>query len=257
MTPAERIAQLTAARAGGAITLPRRPVARAQTPHEDSSPVDPVAWRSLPETWRTVADDWQNRDSRGRAINIETRIAAWAVARCLGQDWHAEPTDMDNRNRINIIHRDGYGFGFGRTWNDIGRFRITPLRRYRRDEGPPAEITVAAARSFGAIAADIQRRMIDAGLKEAHDKDVHAEQVRRDELAARFAALSAVAKSCGGRFLRRQLWQSDGYPMLEIPGGSAAWSYGDCVRFEVDLTPEQAVEVGRVLRRIRSNGCDK
>jgi hypothetical protein len=247
----ERIAQLMAERAGGAITLPRRPVVRARTHYLEPKPTDPVAGRSLPETWRQITDDFANMDHRQRAIKLETRIAAWAIARCLGVKWHAEPPDWGNRNRINIVHRDGFGFSLMRVWNDPGRFRIVPLRRYRRDEELPAEISVSAARTFGAIAADIRRRMVDAGLKDSHDKDVNAENARRAEVAARFAALSAVARATGGRFLRRQRWQSDGYPAIEVPGGTASWSYGDCIRFEIDLTPAQAEEVGQTLREIR------
>jgi hypothetical protein len=259
MTPDERIAELMAERAVGTITPPRRPVVRAQTQCVESKPTDPVAGRSLPEAWRNVADDFANMNRRQRAIKIETRIAAWAIARCLGVKWHAEPPDWGNHNRINIVHRDGFGFSLMRAWNDPGRFRISPLRRYRRDEGPPAEISVSASRTFGAIATDIRRRMIDAGLKDAHDKDVNAERERRAEIAARFAALTIVARAAGGQFLPQQRWQSDGYPAIEIPGGTASWSYGDKVRIEIDLSPKQAIEVGRILKRLRTeaDGYDK
>ena len=182
-------------------------------------------------------------------MSQELRIAAWAVSRCLGSDWRYER--QEGHTRCCIVHSDGYGVAFDRVWNNPGRFRIVPLRRYRRDEGPPAEITVNASHSFGAIAADIQRRMIDAGLKDAHDDDVKTEQERRAEIATRFAALTVLARATGGRFLRRQRWQSDCYPMVEIPGGTASWTYGDKIQIDVDLTTEQAEEVGRTLKRLK------
>jgi hypothetical protein len=255
MTPAERIAQLMAERAVGTISTPRRPIVRARTHYVEPSPVDPVAGRCLPERWRKITDDWNHYEPRRLAIKVETKIAAWAIARCLGTDWRYEPDG--NRECFKLIHRNGYGMHFRRLWQDVGRFRISPLRRYRRDEGPPEEITVSAARSFGSIAGDIQRRMIDAGLKDSHDKDVNAEKARRAEVTARFAALTIVARAASGQFLPRQRWQSDGYPMVEIPGGTAGWTYGDKIQIDVDLTTEQAEEVGRVLRRIRLNGYDR
>jgi hypothetical protein len=255
MNAEERIAQLTAERAGGAvIAVPRRPAVRAQingNEYHEPAPVDPLAGRCLPESWRKIPDEWKTRDRLAAALNLETRIAAWAIARCLGEDWRAEPVDWNNRSRVEVVHRDGYGFSFGRSWRDNGRFRITPLRRHRRDEGPPEEITVAASRTFGSIAADIQRRMIDAGLQDEHDKSVAAEQERRTEIAERFSGLNGVVRAAGGWYLNKLRWQSDCYPMIEIPGGTAAWSYGDRVRIEVDLTPEQAADVGETLKRLR------
>jgi len=181
-------------------------------------------------------------------MDRETRIAAWAVARCLGSEWRYERED--NPGRFHIVHRGGHGVSFGRMWNDSSRFRIAPLRRYRRDEGPPGEITASASRSFGSIAADIQRRMIAAGLKQAHDDDVAADRARRTEIAARFAAITAVAKAAGGRIRDKRYWKSAGYPEADVLGGLAKWGYGDSIEFEIRATPAQAVQIAERLASI-------
>ena len=129
MTPAERIAQLTAERAGGVI--PRPPVVRAHNRvTQEPTPADPVAGRTLPEAWRKTADDWQNRERRQAAIDRETRIAAWAVSRCLGDGWHYEL--QENTGRVHIVYRDGYGFSFCRVWNDssTSSSKVVAMRPY-------------------------------------------------------------------------------------------------------------------------------
>ena len=97
--------------------------------------------------------------------------------------------------------------------------------------------------------------MIAAGLKQAHDDDVAASEARRTEITARFAAITAVAKACGGRIRESRYWKSSSYPEADIPGGRAGWSYLDSIEFEIRATPAQAVHIAELLATVA--GCDK
>lgn len=254
MTPQERIAQIAAER-GVPIPARRRrtpPAGGKRPPAAADTQVDLVADRRLPEAWKRHPADWQNEDARRAAMDRETRIAAWAITTLLGPDWRYEPSRYDSRGRYHIVHRHGHGFDIARQWNNPDRFRLTPLRRYRRDEGPPAEITVSTSRSFGSIAADIQRRMIDAGLKQAHDDDANAERARRKELATRIGIMTAVAKSAGGHIEARHRWQYPTYPEARIPGGTVRYTYDDRVEFELRVKGTDAADVAARLA-----GCAK
>ncbi len=112
------------------------------------------------------------------------------------------------------------------------------------DDGMPAEITVRADRTFGSIAADVERRMIQAGLAKAHSEALNAERKRRDELAARFAVVESVAKAAGGHITNPRRWKLDGYPECSVPGGVIRFGYGfdgESIEFDFRTTPALAI----------------
>ncbi len=236
MTPEERIAQLAAAR-GGVATFPRARLPRAPT----TEPAEPTKTngldKSLPLAWRKLSTAYEHREHRGQVKQLETYLAAGVIVRYLGKDWRRE---LDEHGRISLIHAEGHGFRFGRDWHDSARFQSAPIDRYKRDT--PPSITTSATRPLGAIARDIQARLIGNGLAEAWQQCQARDAERRAEIAARVQAIEATARAFGGRVLGEREWQSRDLPAAEIPGGVARINYGfdDHHRVEIHLTVDLA-----------------
>ena len=129
LTAVERIAQLSLERAGRVIT-PARPVADVEPYIETSTP---GAERCLPMSWVGMADTWsEERDTRKLLEEMELRLAAGVIARCLGPQWYRHVT----KHHTEIKHRDGYGV---RNQDQVSRSHtIAGLHRARRQvHGPP------------------------------------------------------------------------------------------------------------------------
>jgi hypothetical protein len=191
-----------------------------------------------------MSDNWENREPRERLKDLETRLAAGVIARYLGDDWRVEVSG-EHDTRIHIVHRDGYGVFFRRSWQDSSRFESSPLHRYKRDE--PPNITTSATRTLGSIAADIERRLVNNGLREAFEQEQAGVKGRQSERRERFDQLRAVVEAWGGRILGRPSWEYDQYPVAEIPGGKAKIGYGfngKSVEIELTLNTEEAVKLG-------------
>lgn len=242
MTPEQRIAELAAQR-GGVATYPRPP--RESTPREPSKPARPNGFNvSLPASWRQKADDWGNRDERQRLMDLETYLAAGVIVRYLGAEWHRK---LGDNGALFIVHSEGYGIRFKRDWQDKTRFNSSALEQYKRDE--PATITTSAARPLGAIAADIERRIINNGLREAYLECRKAETERREERRERFRQITAVAAAWGGRISDKRSWTDRGYPEASIPGGTARIGYGfngKSVEINLSLTADNAVSLAPI-----------
>lgn len=249
MTPEERIAQLTKERAGGVVTLPRRPAVAVD--YQPAKPADPVSGFALPGSWRSIPDRYDNNGRRDCLCRLETKLAAWAVARLLGPDWDYREPSLERRYpSFDIFHKEGYGVRLSCVWNDNSRFRVVPLRRHRRDVGPPAEITISASRPLGAIAADISRRMVEAGLKQAHDDDLSAERARSNEEKKDFDAIRAICKAAGGHITDRRRWSNHGSPEASIPGGVARCYYDDRIEIELLTTHDEAIQIAASLKQL-------
>lgn len=240
MNVADRIAQLeTQARARG-LTLPRPGAAKParvapsvdrKTPHvtpkPPASPIDAATRRPVPmahakhlERSRAAAgardfqEKYRHQDHANMLANVECRLAAWLVCRALGPDWRLEWSDetADTHRLARVLTHGptGAAFTFRRDWQGEGRYRISPTRTLTRDRLP--SITVAATRSPASIAADIRRRIVDAGLAEEHAAACKSERDTRAEEVARRRRVLAVAQAYGGTLTERRCWSSSTYP---------------------------------------------
>jgi len=255
----ERIQQVMAERGWSAIVLPaaraivgataerkRLPRPSSVTGSAAVATGNPLAGKSLPGAWQAIPDDYQHSEQRRQAIDREDKIAAWAIARLLGDGWSYQRSQHD---RLEIVHRDGYGMNFSRVWNNANRFRVSPLRRHRTNEGPPAEITMDAARCFGSLATDIRNRMINRGLKESDQLDRAAEIERKEKKRDEFEKIEAVIKAWDGKMLEERYWNSRG-PTANVIGGRATENYEGQIRLDISLPFDVAVKLGKCLREI-------
>lgn len=245
MTPEERIAQLAAER-GGVATIPRAPRLAPDRPKTDGPQLERTRPNGfgivLPASWRKIHDNWENRDQRARLAHLELFLAAGVIARYLGPNWSRHTPAREGRDSIEIVHRDGYGFRLSRCWRDPRRLEASPIDTYTR--GEPSSITVSATRPLGAIARDIENRLIDQGLAEAYRQHIECQRQNREDTRRRFANIAAVAKAWGGRIREKRYTRSDAYPEATIPGGIARCYYDNRIQFDLTVTPEQAVRLG-------------
>ena len=254
MTPQERIAQLAAER-GGVATFPRPARPGDDNCDTEIVPARPQNTRQKPTgfdvalslSWRRIPDDWANRDQIGRLQRLEVYLAAGVICRWLGPEWHRELNPDARGGQCRIIHREGWGFRIGRCWQEDSRFSVSALEQYKR--GEPPSITVSATRPLGAIAADIQRRLIGNGLRKAWEQSQSSDRARQNERKARFDQLRAVAEAWGGRIDNRRRWEHDGYPTASIPGGTVKTYYDERLQIELCLTTDEAVRLGDLTRK--------
>lgn len=244
MTPQERISQLAAER-GASVPRPARPA-----PDKPDTPQKPTGFDvAIPLSWRRITDNWENRERIARLQRLEVYLAAGVICRYLGPDWHRELVPESRGGSCKIVHREGHGFRLGRCWQDNGRLSASALDQYKRNE--PPSITVSATRTLGAIAADIERRLINNGLREAWQQSKSAERGRANERKTRFDQLRAVIAAWGGRIDNRRRWEHDGYPTASIPGGTAKTYYDGRVQIELCLTTNEAVRIGNLTRKAK------
>jgi hypothetical protein len=214
--------------------------------HDRPKPADAPAPRRnagaeiiLSGNWRNTPDDWNNREQRQRLQRLETYLAAGVIARYLGPDWNRRTNEHGN---IEIVHRAGYGFRLTRPWNDSTRFESSPIDTYTRND--PPSITTSATRPLGAIARDIEHRLIGNGLAEAYRQVQQRAQAEREERRKRFRDILDVARAFGGRILPARNWKSSAYPEARIPGGTARCYYDNRIQLDLTITAAQATALG-------------
>lgn len=257
MTPEQRIAQLAEER-GGSVTTPPRPAvvsARRQT----KEPIRRIAGadRRLPMTWQGMRDTWDDSNNRKLLMRLETRLAAGVIVRCLGDGWSIAHDRNDNdRSGCRVVHRDGYGFRLSREWRDPARFAVSALECYRRDDCP--SITVSASRPLGDIAADIQRRLIDNGLRESYAKQKQFDESEREKMRERVNRVERVARAFGGVLRNIRHWRSSGYPEASTPFGMVKLGYslhGPDIQLELSVSQELAELIGKTASQRKENQC--
>lgn len=159
--------------------------------------------------------DYSEHRKRDEAANtlqrVECRIVAWLVCRALGDAWRFEPAD-DGHSCHRIVHRASCAtLSFRRSWRDDARYEIVPENIHHTDT-MPSSITVSAERTPAAIAADVARRLIGAGLFDQNAAILSAGHQRRlDEVKRRRECL-AVARAYGGDLQHERRWKSQSYP---------------------------------------------
>lgn len=158
-----------------------------------------------------------NAESRARRLaEVECRVVAWLVSKALGPDWSFESNHEFHVH--SIIHKpSGATLKMRIGWQELGRYRISPDQVYRRDELPET-ITVSASRPAASIAADIKRRIIDAGLIAQHELCKSGSSTRRNTEIERRRQCLAIAQAYGGTLRHERHWSSSSYPE-----GQAVW----------------------------------
>lgn len=252
MTPEQRIQQLAAERGGVVVfngrTAPRRPRPASDKP--SAPPERPQGFDvALQGSWRRITDSWENRERIARLQRLEVYLTAGVVCRYLGPEWSRELNPEARGGQCHVSHREGWGFRLGRCWQDDKRFSVSALDQYKR--GEPASITVSASRSLAAIAADIERRLVNNGLREAWEQSQSAGRARRNERKARFDQLRATVAAWGGHIDHYRRWEREGYPTASIPGGSARTDYSGRIEIVLHLTAAEAVRIGELTRKAK------
>ena len=137
---------------------------------------------------------------------------AWLVCRALGDAWRFEVEADCYRASFRLVHRATTAtLTFRSAWRDDARYEIVPENVYRSDQ-LPRSISVSGERSPASIAADIERRIVAAGLFDQNAAHLHAGHERRRLEVQRRRRLLAVARAYGGELAREQHWKSRSYP---------------------------------------------
>ena len=171
-------------RASGPIRQPRQPASRRETtagPARPASPWDKWLCKSCPQGKTTYA----------------MRIIGRMICRCLGPDWKLYEKDADGHyvNYLILLHSSGAEISFRRDWKDNNRFQFHATKEADRDALPT--ISASAERTPAAIASDVQRKIIDAGLYDQYKRSQDGERKRLDRKTRDKLAMIRTARAFG------------------------------------------------------------
>lgn len=169
--------------------------------------LDAATLRSLPNAWRrVVAQDYDARERQNILRNLETELTARLIARCLGPAWTVDAAET--RGRAYLRHRPTAArIFFATAWNSDDRFRASTDHRAN---GLASEITMSRDRSPASLAADIARRIINAGLFTANSNARQDLRDRRDQETADKLAVLRMARQSGGQITPTRWGNSHG-----------------------------------------------
>jgi len=229
------------------IKHPRPRPALSETTATETRSRDPIGAKSLPGSWRGLEDNYRDGGQRER-LHLENKIAAWAIAHCLGNDWNYESSKNGFHYNHAVRHRDGYGFSVSREWNDSKRLRFVPLCRHRLEGyNLPDRITVSETRKFADIARDLDRRLISQGLKENHAEDLRVSKENQDERRSESETMQRIAEKIGGNMRSLRNWH-DSRPTVRFPGGQCWIDYMGKIEFEFCCNADQAETIAVAIK---------
>jgi hypothetical protein len=173
------------------------PVPRPLAPQTATEKLHAATLRPLPNAWRQCTGrDSDDRDRRSMISTLELELAARLIARCLGPAWTVDRGDCRGRMYLRHIPTAARIF-LAVSWNDDNRLRACPDHRHGHSH-LPSEITFTREKSPAAMARDIERRLLHAGLIDDNARRRQSKRNDRDEEIGRLRARDAVQRILGG-----------------------------------------------------------